>query len=89
MNVIVQHTEVGRYALITTSLWHSIIELLLDDALPTSQSLRRHAEARRRDAATLAGGTQQSGCARGAFRQGHFLAALIDEAADRYEKGTQ
>jgi hypothetical protein len=78
MNVIVQHTQVGRYAIITTSRHHelhqhNIIELLLDDALPTSQNLRRHAEARRRDAAP----------------KSHLLAALIDEAADRYEKGTQ
>ncbi len=73
MNVIIQHTEVGRYAIITTSRQHSIIEILLDDALPTAQSLRRHAEARRRDAAT----------------KPHLLAALIDEAADYYEKGTQ
>ncbi len=51
MNITVQHTEVGRYALIATSRHHNIIELLLDDALPTSQSLRRHAEARR-DATT-------------------------------------
>jgi hypothetical protein len=78
MNITVQHTEVGRYALIATSLWHDIIEVLLEDNLPTPQSLRRHAETRRRNAATLAGGTAQS----------HFLAALIDDAADCYEKGT-
>jgi hypothetical protein len=78
INVIVQHTEVGRYALIATSLWHDMIELLLDDDLPTPQSLRRHAEARRRDATTLAGDTPPS----------HFLAALIDDAADCYERGT-
>ncbi|CDQ10512.1 conserved protein of unknown function [Acidithiobacillus ferrivorans] len=84
INITVQHTEVGRYAIITTSRHHNIIELLLDDALPTPQSLRRHAEAWRRDATTLAGSTQQSDCA----RQGHFLAALIDDAADRYERST-
>jgi hypothetical protein len=67
MNITVQHTEVGRYALIATSLWHDMIELLLDDDLPTSQSLRRHAEA---------------------LRQNATIAALIDEAADCYERGT-
>jgi 3-methyladenine DNA glycosylase AlkC len=72
MNITVQHTEVGRYALIATTPG-SNIELLLDDALPTPQSLRRHAEARRRDA------TPKS----------HILAALIDDAADRYESGIQ
>ena len=83
LHVTVQHTEMGRYALITTSRQHglhqhglhqhNIIELLLDDALPTSQNLRRHAEALRRDATA----------------PGHFLAALIDEAADCYERGTE
>lgn len=82
LHVTVQHTEMGRYALITTSRQHglhqhglhqhNIIELLLDDALPTSQNLRRHAEALRRDSTA----------------PGHFLAALIDEAADCYERGT-
>lgn len=83
LHVTVQHTEMGRYALITTSRQHglhqhglhqhNIIELLLDDTLPTSQNLRRHAEALRRDATA----------------PGHFLAALIDEAADCYERGTE
>lgn len=72
MNITVQHTEVGRYALISTAPG-SEIALLLDDAIPTSQSIRRHAEALRLHAAPKI----------------HPFAALIDEAADRYERGTQ
>ncbi|EGQ63700.1 hypothetical protein GGI1_21067, partial [Acidithiobacillus sp. GGI-221] len=47
------------------------IELLLDDAIPTAQSLRRHADARRHNAT----------------KKSHLLASIIDEAADCYEKG--
>ena len=72
MNVTVQHTELGRYALITNAPGQ-YIELLLDDALQTPQSLRFHAETRRRDQAI----------------ESHFLAALIDRAADCYELGMQ
>ncbi|CDQ10676.1 conserved protein of unknown function [Acidithiobacillus ferrivorans] len=72
MNITVQHTEVGRYALISTAPG-SEIALLLDDAIPTAQSIRRHAEALRLHATPKI----------------HPFAALIDEAADRYEMGIQ
>ncbi|MBU2768298.1 hypothetical protein HAP94_19510 [Acidithiobacillus ferrivorans] len=72
MNVIIQHTELGRYALISTAPG-SEIALLLDDAIPTSQSIRFHAEALRLHAAPKI----------------HPFAALIVEAADRYEMGIQ
>jgi hypothetical protein len=72
MNITVQHTEIGRYALIANAPGQ-YIELLLDDTLPTPQSLRRHAEARRRDPTT----------------ESLLLAALIDNAADCYESGIQ
>jgi hypothetical protein len=70
MNVIIQHTELGRYALISAAPGQEI-ELLLDDVIPTAQSLRRHADARRHNATT----------------NSRYLASLIDEAADCYEKG--
>ena len=72
MNITVQHTAVGRYALISTAPG-SEIALLLDDAIPTPQSMRRHAETLRLHAAPKI----------------HPFAALIDDAADRYERGTQ
>jgi hypothetical protein len=72
MNITVQHTELGRYALIANAPGQ-YIELLLDDALPTPQSLRRHAETRRRDQTT----------------ESRLLAELIDNAADCYESGMQ
>ncbi|WP_163056813.1 hypothetical protein [Acidithiobacillus ferrooxidans] len=70
MNITIQHTELGRYALITAAPGQDI-ELLLDDVIPTSQCLRRHAEALRRKSTTGAG----------------HLASLIETAADRYESG--
>lgn len=70
MNITIQHTELGRYALISAEPVQDI-ELLLDDVIPTSQSLRRHAEAKRRESTTM----------------GRLLASLIEKAADCYESG--
>lgn len=72
MNLIIQNTEAGRYAIIFNPQG-SNVELLLDDTIPTPQSLRRHAEARRHHATPDL----------------HLVADLIDRAADHYERNTQ
>jgi hypothetical protein len=47
MNITIQHTQVGRCALINDT-----IEVLLDDNLPTSQYLRCYAQSLRKSKMT-------------------------------------